>query len=316
MYSINRNNKDRFFKRLFGDSENKENLLSLYNALNGTDYTDAGALEINTIEDVIYMGMANDVSCILDGTMMISEHQSSVNPNMPLRGLMYFGLLYNKYVETHNKNIYGERLVKIPNPKYYVLYNGDKEQPDEVGLKLSDAFIHEGKSVGYEWTATMLNINYGHNNDLLDACKTLKGYAMFVDKVKTCKQSGLSNEEAVVKAVDDCIEEGILSDYLKAHKAEVTQMVLTEYDEAKTMQMLKEEAHEEGRVEGRAEGKKEGKAEEHEGGIKAIVNSLSKYISDPKKVYEEVISNPQYSDVSIDDVYKYYGELCNTIIKG
>ena len=290
MYSINRNNKDRFFKKLFGDSDNRDNLLSLYNALNGTNYTDASALEINTIENVIYMGMANDVSCILDGTMMLSEHQSSVNPNMPLRGLMYFGMLYSKYIETRSKNIYGERLVKIPNPKYYVLYNGDKDQPDEVRLRLSDAFFHRDGSAEFEWTATMLNINYGHNNKLMEACLTLKSYAMFVDKIKVGKKSGLSNEEAIIKAVDDCIEEGIMSEYLLAHKAEVTQMVLTEYDEAKTMQMFREEAYEDGRMDG----------------LKAMVDTLKAILSDEDAVYNAVIQNDTYSTVTKADIHKYY----------
>ncbi|MCR5501921.1 MAG: hypothetical protein K6F53_02840 [Lachnospiraceae bacterium] len=97
-YSINNNYKDRFFRKLFGDPAHKKNLLSLYNALNGTSYEDASDLEINTLEDFIFMKMKNDVSCILDGSMMMAEHQSTLNPNMPVRGFLYFGMLYDKYL--------------------------------------------------------------------------------------------------------------------------------------------------------------------------------------------------------------------------
>lgn len=120
---IRRNHKDRLFVKLFGDSENKQNLLSLYNALNGRNYTDPDELEINTIENVIYMGVKNDVSCIIDGHINLMEHQGSFSPNMPLRGFIYLPKLYEKYIIKHELNIYSEKLIKIPTPKYFVLFN-------------------------------------------------------------------------------------------------------------------------------------------------------------------------------------------------
>lgn len=256
MSATRNNHKDRLFQRLFGDSSNKGNLLSLYNALNHTSYTNEEELEINTIEDVIYMGMKNDVSCILDDFMVLTEHQSTYNPNMALRGLMYFGRLYDKYIKKQGMNLYSRTLLKIPTPKYFVLYNGDDDKPDMMQLKLSDSFSREETEGAFEWTATMLNINFGHNAEILDACQTLKEYSLFVAKVKTNRASGMSVEESVEKAVDDCIAENILRSYLIAHKAEVIGMCITEYNEAETMQAFRNEGLLEGRREGQIETEK------------------------------------------------------------
>lgn len=174
MTTIQREHKDRLFQKLFGDETNRKNLLSLFNALNNTNYTDENAIEINTIDDVIYMGMKNDVSCILDNYMSLSEHQSTFNPNMPIRGLMYFGRLYDKYIKQYGLNLYSTKLLKLPTPKYFVLYNGNIDKPDIINLKLSDSFIHKDGGNCFEWTATMININYGHNKKLLDSCLILK----------------------------------------------------------------------------------------------------------------------------------------------
>lgn len=249
--------KDRLFQKLFGAPENRENLLSLYNALNGTAYTDTSELEITTIEDVIYMGMKNDVSCIVDDYMSLKEHQSTFNPNMPLRGFMYFGRLYDKYIKQKGRNLYGKTLIRIPTPKYFVLYNGDDNEPDAVNLKLSDAFIHPVTDGSFEWTAVMLNINYGHNQEIMDGCQVLKEYAIFVAMTKANRASGMSVEEAVTKAVDECIEKGILKDYFIAHKAEVIVMCITEYNEAETMQAFRQEGIAEGIKQGIAMGARE-----------------------------------------------------------
>lgn len=255
MLAIRRDNKDRLFRRIFGYPDNKENLLSLYNALNGTNYTNADDLEINTIDDVIYMGMKNDVSCIIDNYLMLLEHQGSYNPNMPLRGLLYFARQYDKYVAQYNLNRFGKKLVKIPTPRYFVLYNGSDEMPDCVELKLSDAFINPDETKGFEWTATMMNINYGKNRELMAACRVLEEYSIFVSMVKEAlerKDAGSSAGGAISLSVDRAISDGILRDFLTAHKAEVVGMFLTEYDEEKTMELFKAEAREEAWEESRA----------------------------------------------------------------
>ena len=254
--NVRRTHKDRLFVKLFGDPENKQSLMSLYNALNGRDCTDVNELEINTIKDVIYMGRKNDVSCIVDAHMNLFEHQSTYNPNMPLRGMIYIAKLYEKYIEQHGLNIFSVNLVKIPTPRYFVLYNGEKDMPERMELKLSDAFMHPGEDTGIEFTAIMLNINYGHNKELMSACRTLEEYAIFVDKVRTyVKQSVNSDKlkQAVDRAVDECIKEGVLAGFLSAHKAEVRNMILTEYDEEKVKEMFKKEYWRDGYSAGKQE---------------------------------------------------------------
>ena len=254
--NIRREHKDRLFVKLFGDPENKQSLMSLYNALNGRDCTDVNELEINTIEDVIYMGRKNDVSCIVDAHMNLFEHQSTYNPNMPLRGMIYIAKLYEKYIEQHGLNIFSENLTKIPTPRYFVLYNGEKAMPERMELKLSDAFMHPGEDTGIEFTAIMLNVNYGYNRKLMSVCRTLEEYAIFVDKVRTyAKQCNDSDnlEQAIDRAVDECIKEGVLAGFLSAHKSEVLGMILTEYDEEKVKEMFKKEYWRDGYSAGKQE---------------------------------------------------------------
>ena len=246
---IQRKHKDKLFTKLFGDPDNKENLLSLYNALNDRNCTDPNELEITTIEDVIYMGRKNDVSCIVDAHMNLFEHQSTYNPNMPLRGMIYIAKLYEKYIEQYEINIYSEKLAKIPTPRYFVLYNGTKKMPERKDLKLSDAFMHPEEATGIEFTATMININYGRNKDLMATCRTLEEYAIFIDRVRQYVNINMTPAEveaAVDRAVDECIKEGILSEFLSKHRAEVRGMILTDYDEEKTMEMFKREFREDG----------------------------------------------------------------------
>ena len=261
-YGTNRKYKDSLFRLLFGREENKPNLLDLYNALNNSNYTNIDDLTINTIDDVIYMKMKNDVSFILDNQMVLLEHQSTYNPNMPLRGLLYFFIFYEGMIYI-SKNIYYPKLIKIPTPRYIVLYNGtDRKINGKKVLKLSDAFEKTDKINGYEWTATMIDINYGKNQDLLLKCKKLGEYSYFVDCVR--KYSAKMNfPNAIDEAVKECIDKGILADFLRKHIAEVRTVLLTEYDEEKDLKIIaegyKELYKEEWTNEGKEEGRKEGK---------------------------------------------------------
>ena len=264
---INKKYKDRLFRKIFSDEKNKGNLLELYNELNGTTYSNLEDLEITTIDDVIYMGMKNDVSFLLDSTMSLYEQQSTFNPNMPLRGFMYFSKLYNKYISTRHLNIFSNHLVKIPMPQYYVFYNGRQEFPDRMELKLSHAFqIKKGE--GFEWTAVMININYGRNKKLMNRCKILRDYAILVDKIRKYQKENVDMEAVVSRAVNECIAGDVLAEFLLAHKAEVIEMCLTEYNEEETMAMLREEYKEEGLREGREQGLKEGRQKGRQEGRK------------------------------------------------
>ncbi len=246
---INREHKDRLFRLIFGSEENKKNLLALYNALNDTCYSEVDDLQITSIEDVIYMGMKNDVSLLIHSRMALYEHQSTYNPNMPIRGMMYAAKLYEKYIETNNLNIYGSSLIKLPVPQYVIFYNGSGKHEDEEMLKLSDAFQTKERIEGYEWTARMLNINYGRNKVLMEKCKPLQDYAIFIDKVKTYIGQKQPLREAVVRATEECIKEDVMAEFLKAHRAEVIDVCITEYNEEKVMDAIREEGREEGREE-------------------------------------------------------------------
>ena len=181
-YNINMQYKDRLFKLLFGREEYKANVLDLYNALNNSQYKEVSELDLYTIEDVIYIKMKNDVAFILDSYLSLWEQQSSYNPNMPVRGLMYFGKLYSKYIKTEKLNIYGSKLIKIPTPRYIVFYNGSEDVSAEIKLRLSDSFINQDKSGDFEWTATLYNLNKYElmKNNLRSKCRILDEYMILI----------------------------------------------------------------------------------------------------------------------------------------
>lgn len=243
---VRRRYKDFLFQRVF---EDKKDLLELYNALNGTKYHDPGELEITTLEDVIYMSMKNDLSFIISSTLNLYEHQSTFNPNMPIRGLLYFAKMYEAYIKLKKMDIYGKQLVLLPTPQFVVFYNGREEQPDEQLLKLSDAFVprKDGIEPVIECRARMLNINYGHNENILNTCKRLHDYSFFIAEINRNLDKGFELNDAVNMAIKFCIDEGILSDILQKHQSEVFNMLLTEYDEKLHLMTVREEGREEGR---------------------------------------------------------------------
>ena len=257
-FEVNKKHKDRLFRLLFGYDSNKENLLSLYNAINNTEYTNPEELEITTIEDAIYMGMKNDVSLLISDSLSLYEHQSSCNPNMPIRGFIYFGKLYNKYIKSNKLNLYGETQLKLPTPQYIVFYNGSKMKEDVTELRLSDSFIDNSAESRFEWTATVININYGRNKELMEKCIVLKEYSILVDKIKRYTKIYEDLKQAIDRAVTECISEGILKDFLIKHRAEVIDVCITEYDEEEVMTAIRNESFEKGVDFGKDIGLKEG----------------------------------------------------------
>ena len=239
--TINRAYKDRLFKIIF---EDKKELLSLYNALTGKNYQNPDELEINTIDDVIYMHLKNDMSFILDDWQNLFEQQSTFNPNQPLRGFFYFADLYK--VKYFGKKIYSTRLLKIPTPQYIVFYNGTTSMPDRKELRLSDAFQQPTAQPDIEVVAHMLNINYGHNKELMERCQKLKEYAQFIDIIRHYLKENehWSNEQAISKAIDDCIKNNILRDILQKERLRVMASILSEFDEVGYKEMIRQEAYE------------------------------------------------------------------------
>ena len=239
---VNSKYKNDLFVEIFSQAENG---LAIYNALLGTHYEDVSELEIVTLKDAIFMHKKNDVAILLHSRILMLEHQSTINPNMPLRGLQYYGKSMEGYISRNKYDIYGEKLIKIPAPFYFVLYNGTDKAPDRVELKLSDAF--ETETTGFEWTATMLNINAGHNKELLDICPMLNGYAKLIQYIRDNAAMGKEKEMAVEEAVERCIEEGYLEEYLRGHLGEAKDMLLSGFDEEIWKNGLIEKGREEGK---------------------------------------------------------------------
>ena len=270
---INREHKDRLFRLIFGTEENNRNLLCLFNALNNSQFEDLDGFEFTTLEDVIYMGMKDDISILIQSKMVLYEHQSTYNPNMPLRGFLYIAKLYEKYIEEKGLNIYGRKLIKLPTPQYIVFYNGLEDHPEEEILRLSDAFMSEKKIEGYEWSVRILNVNYGKNKDLMEKCKPLQDYAILVGKIREKIAEGFSIQEGIDKAVLECIREDILAEFLKKHRAEVLNVCLTEYNEERVLQSIREEEFEFGLKQGIEQGIEKGIEQERE---HLILNSYRK----------------------------------------
>lgn len=265
---VQRNVKDRLFRFLFG--KDREALLELYNALNGTDYKDSSELEIVTIESAVYVAMKNDLAFVLAGTLNMYEHQSTYSPNLPVRFLIYLAQEYQTVIERAEKSLYGAGLISLPTPKCVVFYNGTKEMPEEQTLRLSDAFEDTAVKADVELTVRMLNINYGHNSRLMEKCRVLKEYSEFVDITRMYLREGKSTEETLSGAVDYCIENGILEKFLRENRAEVLGMLLEEFDVKKYERTLRSEGLEEGMELGRKQGIEQG----IEQGIRCMVEVL------------------------------------------
>ena len=238
--------RDRLFNFLFGSSEHKDWTLSLYNAVNGTAYTDPEQITITTIRQVLYMGMHNDVSFMIVGEMNLYEQQSSFNPNIPLRMLQYVGHLYEKLITEQKKNKYGRTLIRLPVPKLVVFYNGTDEQPDESVLRLSDAFDENRRAdADVQVRVRMVNINQGHSAQLMSACEPLREYTEFISRVQELEAT-MSLQSAIDQAITEMPDAFVIKQYLEAHKSEVKEMLTTEYNEKKQMELFYEDGRKEG----------------------------------------------------------------------
>ena len=249
----NRKHKDTLFRKIFGTEEHKKYLLSLYNAVNHSNYTNIEDLQLVTLDDVLFVSMKNDVAFLFDCSINLYEHQSTLNPNMPLRGFMYMAKLWQNWIQKNQKNIYTKKLIKIPTPQYTVFYNGTEETADQYELYLSDAFEAVPRNGTYEWTAQVYNINVGKNKKLMEQCKALWEYANFVQMVRIYYQESRNETEAIKRALEKAINGNYLDGYFAREREEVFMTTLLE---------VKRDIYEHDlREEGRMEGKKEGRME-------------------------------------------------------
>ena len=264
--------KDRVFRAVFKE---KKDLLELYNALRGSDYKNPEELEINTLENAVYMKMKNDLSFLIKGEQNLYEHQSTINPNMPLRGLFYLTDLFRKMIGAEGRKLYGSGRIQIPTPYYVVFYNGTKDQPDRQVMRLSDSYTVKGEEPAcLEMTALVLNVNLGHNRELMEKCRKLQEYAQFVAAVRRYHEKEEDLTKAINQAIDECIQNNILAEFLTKNRAEVMDMLWYEYDEEEHIASEKEIS------------RAEGKAEERQ---LAILELLEEFGEVPEKVREAIL---------------------------
>jgi len=256
---VKRNHKDTLFRMIFST---RENLLSLYNAVNHSHYTDASELEIVTLKNAVYMNMKNDQAFLLDMQLNLYEHQSTWNPNMPLRFLMYVAKEYQMLVR--NQTLYASALVKVPTPHFVVFYNGETEQEAETILRLSHSFQQKTDKPELELMVRVLNINLDKKQEVLEACQLLKEYMLLVNKIRRYTDEYKDINQAVKQAVTECIEENILADFLRKNRAEAIEMCIFEYDDKREKELIRKAEYAEGMKEGERIGREAGKKEEAE----------------------------------------------------
>lgn len=245
----NRNYKDTIFRWLFSD---KNNLLSLYNAIAGAHYQNPEALNIVTLENAVYMGMKNDLAFVLETGLYLYEHQSTYNPNIPLRDLFYIASEYQSLI--NQITLYSSTLQTIPTPKFLVFYNGtDENIPDRLELRLSDAYENYSENPDLELKVTMLNINSDHNFELLKNCHVLWEYSQYVTRVRKYATM-MSLNDAVNLAITECIQEGILTEFLSHNRAEVLKVSIFEYDKEKEEKLIRKAEFDYGKAMGLADG--------------------------------------------------------------
>ena len=238
-----RNYKDSLFRNIFKD---KKRLCSLYNALSGENISPKD-ITINTLRGTFYNDIKNDISFkVGNHTVVLMEHQGSWNPNMPLRMLWYIGKLYRRHIDVDMA--YHSKMVKIPAPKFYVLYNGSKDEPEHRIMRLSEAF--EGESNSLELLADSYNINLAKGKKLLDSCYELRCYSVFVAKVQDYLAEKQELSQAIKSAIRYCRDNELMKEYFKEHEMEVLDMVTFKWDDKRAREIAKEEGIEEGMEKG------------------------------------------------------------------
>ena len=255
MKKHNRRYKDSVFVDFFSEDRTaKANFLALYNALHGTDYQSTAILKNIRLKQVLYMSFANDVSYLVDNKIIVlAEHQSTINPNMPIRCLEYIARLYEQFYKSKEK--YSRKQLAIPTPEFYVFYNGKEPYRGDSLLKLSDSFTQTHDEYALELSVKVVNINYDKTNEILKLCKPLKQYSLFVDAVR--RNIAVDKEHGFEKAIKECIQNDILREYLQRKSKEVLNMLIGEYDYDTDIAVQREESFDMGRLEGSLQAKLE-----------------------------------------------------------
>lgn len=259
MEKENRKVKNNIFVDLFYEDQSaEENIISLYNALHEEPLAEGTVIEKISVGDAIFMNLKNDISFGIDGkAVVLGEHQSTVNENMPLRNLLYIGRVYEQTVPVTDR--YRKKMVKIAEPEFYTFYNGTQKEVKERILKLSDAYKKNSSGNGLELNVRMININWDVQHEILTKCPILKEYSQFIEIIRTHQKK--AEEHPYREAIRECIQKGILADYLKRRGSEVENMLFAEYDYEMDIAVQREEAREEERKNTEKERRRAEKAE-------------------------------------------------------
>ena len=232
----------------------EQHLLELGNALKGTQYTDPSSITINTLDGSFYSNIKNDISFLMENLMVVLiEHQTTINPNMPLRFLSYVDELFRRYTQPQQKKIYSSELIKLPTPNFYVFYDGDDDSFDRYTLRLSDAF--EIPSNNLELTVSVYNLATGKSKELKNLCQPLNEYSIFSNKYKDFRKQNLTIDESVREATHYCLENNIMYDYLKNNESEVISMFGFEWNEKEEREALLEAGEARGEARSEARGR-------------------------------------------------------------
>ena len=294
MAEINRKYKDSVFRMIFSE---KDKLIELYNAIFDTTYTEDDSVDITTIEDVIFKTMKNDISFVMDGKfVLLVEHQSSINNNMCLRDLLYAAELIRRMIDP--KDLYKEAPVKIPNPKFVVLYNGERYMPPSDEQKLSDNFLKEELEYSLQLKLDVYNINIDAGSELLEKSPTLRQYSMFVERVrKYSKEKETLTERDMVEIMDSCIKDGMLPEFLSKYGREAVGMMFKELTQEEALEMSRQDGYDLGIEKGIEQGRSEGEAS----GRTAEKLEMAKMMKSDNEPIEKI---SKYTGLSIEEIEK------------
>ena len=316
--------KDNVFCLLYRD---KNNLLDLYNGLNDTNYTNVDDLTVTTLKGGVYMKYKNDASFVFGQDLYMFEQQSSRNPNMPLRFLHYLSDVYRQMYT--NSDLHRSTLLKIPVPHFVTFYNGKQPLAAESILRLSDMYEKKIDYPELELMVRVININTANNegnksrtfnsnindnsnmhtysSEFLSKCETLKDYMTFVNKVRVKTDvEKIDIRTAVTEAVDECIAENVLSDFLKNHREEVITVSIYEYDEEGHLEIVKEEGRQLGIAEGEKLGIIKGEEKERSNGIKVFIKLCKDMNLSDEDTINKLVEDYQLSrDEAINAIKNY-----------
>ena len=278
----NREYKSDVFSMLM---EDKANALEVYNALNGSDYTDPEEVELVQLEKGVSLSIRNDASYIIDMNFNFYEHQSTYNRNMPLRSMIYFVNALDDWLKENEHDLFSRKRIMIPTPHFVVFYNGTEKRPEYEEMRLSQSFYHQMAEPEIELVCKAYNINPQNNQELKSKSAVLDGYTYFVEKVRDNQKKKMSLREAIDDAIEDCIRNHVLEDFFRKRKDEVRKVTHLDYTWEKREKLIRKEEYEDGKAAGIAEGRSEGRSE---GRISGVAESIIKLLEDHGKISEDL----------------------------